>query len=238
MSLSHDIESVTHPSPAPRASARLSLEDLWPPFGLTIGCGPVTLAPVRDTDLPELVELASAGVHPPGEMPFAIPWTVGTPAEVRMRILQYHWGLRAAMSPSDWKLEMVVRVDGEVVGCQGVSTRDYPVTRTGETGSWLGLAHQGRGIGTLMRQAICAFLFDHLGASEVTSGAFLDNPASLAVSRKVGYRQNGVTRLARRDGELALNQRLVLTEQDLVRPGHEIRVAGVHPLQAFLGLTT
>ena len=85
------------------------------------------------------------------------------------------------------------------------------MTRTGETGSWLGREFQGRGIGTAMRQVICAFAFDHLDAEEVTSGAFLDNPASLAVSRKVGYRPNGVRRLKRRAGELALNQSLVLT---------------------------
>lgn len=39
-----------------------------------------------------------------------------------------------------------------------------------------------------MRQVMCAFLFDHLA---ITSSAFTDNPASLAVSRKVGYRPNG-----------------------------------------------
>jgi RimJ/RimL family protein N-acetyltransferase len=212
------------------------LEDLWPPFALTVAHGPVTLAPVRDTDLPELVALAVSGVHRPEEMPFFVPWTVGTPDEVRVRILQYHWAQRAAMTPTAWKLEMAVRVDGDIVGCQGISTHDYAITRTGETGSWLGSAHQGRGIGTLMRQAICAFMFDHLGATQITSGAFLDNPASLAVSRKVGYRENGVTRLAR-GGEMALNQRLVLTEPDLIRPDHDLRVDGVQRLQAFLGLT-
>ena len=60
-------------------------------------------------------------------------------------------------------------------------------------------------------------MFDHLDAEEVTSGAFLDNPASLAVSRKVGYRDNGVRRLQRRPGELADNLQLVLTPDDFVR---------------------
>ena len=104
-----------------------------------------------------------------------------------------------------------------------------------ETGSWLGLAHQGRGIGTRMRQAVCAYAFDHLGAEEVTSGAFLDNPASLAVSRKVGYRPNGVVRLKRRDGEMALNQKLVLTPADL-RRGEPLEVVGAEDLRSFLGL--
>ena len=62
--------------------------------------------------------------------------------------------------------------EGRLVGVQGVSTRDFPVTRTGETGSWLGQQFHGRGIGTLMRQAICVLCLDHLGFEEVTSAAF------------------------------------------------------------------
>jgi hypothetical protein len=86
-----------------------------------------------------------------------------------------------------------------------------------------------------MRSAICAFVLDELGAAEITSGAFLDNPASLAVSRKVGYRPNGVQRMKRREGEVALNQRLVLTPDSLVR-GDPITVRGAEALRTFLGL--
>ena len=38
---------------------------------------------------------------------------------------------------------------------------------------------------------MCAFLFDELDAVAITSGAYADNPASAAVSRKVGYVPNG-----------------------------------------------
>ena len=213
-----------------------SIDELWPPFGLKITCGPVTLSPVRDADLAELQALVAAGVHAPTEMPFFFPWTAGSPDEVRLRLLQYHWAQRAEMTPTSWTLETTVRVDGEVVGCQSISTRDYLVTRTGETGSWLGLKHHGRGIGTVMRQALCAFMFDHLDAEEVTSAAFLDNAASLAVSKKVGYRENGVSRLTRRDDELALNQRLVLTPDTLNRSESDARVEGAELLREFLGL--
>ena len=215
---------------------RADLMALWPPFGLTITCGPVTLSPVRDADLPDLVALALAGVHAPTAMPFNFPWTVGTPDEIRTRLLQDHWTQRAALSPAAWTLETTVRHDGEIVGCQSISTRQYPVTRTGETGSWLGRAHHGRGIGTLMRQALCATMFEYLDAAEVTSAAFTDNPASLAVSRKVGYRDNGLTRLARREGELALSQNLVVTAQTLRRAPYPVTVSGVGELAAFLGL--
>jgi RimJ/RimL family protein N-acetyltransferase len=54
-----------------------------------------------------------------------------------------------------------------------------------------------------MRQAMCALLFDHLDAQEIASAAFVDNPASLAVSRRVGSVDNGIFREQRRPGELA-----------------------------------
>ena len=75
--------------------------------------------------------------------------------------------------------------DGQLVGSQGFSTRDFLITRIGETGSWLGREFHGRGIGTAMRKVICAFIFDHLGAEFITSSAYADNPASLGVSRKM-----------------------------------------------------
>jgi hypothetical protein len=83
---------------------------------------------------------------------------------------------------------------------------------------------------------VVAFAFDHLGAAAITSGAFLDNPASLEVSRKLGYRPNGVRRLKRREGELALNQALILTPEDFVRGPHPLVVSGLAELRAFIGL--
>ncbi|HET7194905.1 MAG TPA: GNAT family protein [Nocardioides sp.] len=122
------------------------------------------------------------------------------------------------------------------MGVQGIATEHFLVTRTGETGSWLGLQHQGNGVGTAMRQVMCAFLFDDLDFEEITSGAFTDNPSSLAVSRKVGYRENGVRRLKRREGELATNLGLVLTPADLVRGEHPMEVEGVAAFRRSIGL--
>jgi RimJ/RimL family protein N-acetyltransferase len=87
-----------------------------------------------------------------------------------------------------------------------------------------------------MRQAICAFAFDHLDAAQITSGAFLDNPASAAVSRKVGYRTNGVRRVQRRPGEVAEHVDYLLTPADLVRSEHDLIVDGVAALRASIGL--
>jgi RimJ/RimL family protein N-acetyltransferase len=167
-------------------------------------------------------------------MPFAYPWTDAPPAELPLRFAQYHWGTRAAFSPERWTLDLVASWEGVIVGTQGFGTYDYLVRRAGETGSWLGAAHQGRGIGTAMRRAMCAFLFDHLDAEVIYSGAFTDNPASLAVSRKVGYVDNGVARMARR-GQLAENRKLLLTPATFVR-GEPITVEGLAPVRRLIGL--
>lgn len=129
-----------------------------------------------------------------------------------------------------------MRHEGVPVGVQAFQTRNYLVTRSGETGSWLVRSRQGRGIGTLMRQVVCAFVFDQLDAEEITSSGFVDNPASLAVSRKVGYVENGTSREQRRPGELALSRQLVLRPQSLVRPAYPVEVEGVAAFRQFIGL--
>lgn len=206
------------------------LAELWPPFALRVTCGPLVLRPLRDSDFPEVLSVVHDGIHEPDRMPFSFPWTDPTGADQDRQFMQYHWRARAEVSVQQWQLDLGVWRDGRFVGVQGVSTRDFPVTRTGETGSWLGRGFQGAGIGTLMRQVICVLCFDHLGFEEVTSGAFADNPASQAVSRKVGYRPNGVQRYARR-GEVAAMQKLLLRPDDLVRPSHDVEVVGA---EAFL----
>jgi RimJ/RimL family protein N-acetyltransferase len=212
-----------------------TMADHWPPFRLRLRAGDLELRVVSDDDIPGLVELALAGIHPPEAMPFAEPWTMASREELPGVMIRYYSSVRASFRPEDFGLQLAVRAAGVLVGTQALDAHDFAVTRTAETGSWLGRTHQGRGIGTRMRQAVCAFAFDHLGAAEVTSGAFLDNPASLAVSRKVGYRPNGVVRLKRREGEMALNQKLVLTPEDLVR-GEPLEVTGGLDLRRFLGL--
>lgn len=213
-----------------------SIEEIWPQFGLRIRSGPLELTAVRDDDIPVLVDLAERGIHPPESMPFAFPWTAAPTTELGRNMAVHYWRSRAANCKERWSLELVVRRDGRVVGIQALATENYLVTRTGETGSWLGLEHQGQGTGTLMRQTLCAFLFDHLDAEEITSAAFVDNPASGAVSRKVGYSPNGQTREKRRDAELAIAQRLVLRPSDLIRSQYAVDVEGLAPLRRDLGL--
>jgi RimJ/RimL family protein N-acetyltransferase len=211
------------------------IADALPALGLRVVAGDLELRGVTDDLVVELGALAARGVHDPARMPFSFPWTDTAPEDFLRSFAQYHWRCRAGFSPASWDLNLAVLHRGELVGVQGVGTREFLVTRTGETGSWLGIEHQGRGLGTAMRQVMCAFLFDHLDFTEITSGAFTDNPASLAVSAKVGYVAHGTARYSRR-GELADMTQLVLTPEAFRRGPQVLEVEGVAAFRRSIGL--
>jgi RimJ/RimL family protein N-acetyltransferase len=193
------------------------------------------LRPDDDAGLFELAEEARLGVHPPELMPFLAPWTDAEPDERALATVRWHWRMRAELAPQRWQLSFLIRVDGRVVGHQGVSGTDFAVTREIDTGSWIGHRHQGRGIGTEMRAAVLMFAFDHLGATRARSGAFLDNAASLRVSEKLGYRRDGIEVFARR-GERAENVRLVVTPGTFRRPSWTLHVEGLEACRPMLGV--
>jgi len=210
-------------------------EAMLPLLGLRIEAGPVELRGITDDLLGPLADLALDGIHDADAMPFYVPWSIAPRDELPGNFAKFHWSQRSSFSERRWACDLAVFFEGELVGCQGFSTSDYLVTRTGETGSWLARRFQGRGIGTAMRQVICAFVFDHLDAEYVTSGAFTDNPASRAVSRKVGYTENGWRRVERM-GAVATVQELVLEPGSLVRYEHELRVTGLEAFRRSVGL--
>lgn len=219
------------------------LAEIFPPLGLRITRGPLELRGIGDEEMLALLRVVQGGIHAPERMPFLFPWTDASPQDLPFKYLQWWARGMATWSREAWALDLCALWEGEVVGVQGVATSDFLTFRYGETGSWLGSGFQGRGIGTAMRQALCAFLFDHLDFAEITSAAFVDNAASNAVSRKVGYRPNGTVRKLRgrtaadpEDGRVAaLENRYLLTPDDLVR-GPELSVEGVAPVRRLIGL--
>ncbi len=209
------------------SSTRDALTRHWPVFGLRLASPRLILRPVTDDDLAELVDLALHGIHDPATMPFLVPWTDAPRDELIAETLRYHWRSRADSKPDNWTVHFGVRSGGTLIGTQEISGRHFAVTRVVATGSWLGLAHHGRGFGTEMRCAVVDFAFDHLKATRAESEAFLDNPASLAVSRKLGYLPNGEAVQQRRPGEAATEQRLLLTPATFRSPGWNVQVAGL-----------
>lgn len=186
------------------------LADLWPLYGLVIVTPRLTLRLPREEELAALAELAGRGLHGPDERPFLTPWTEGTPADRARSVLRGHWARLGGWSVTDWELGLGAFRDGEPIGMVALRARDFPVVREVATWSWLGLAHQGRGFGTEARIGLLTLAFAHLGAVAARTEVFQDNHASQAVSRKLGYEPDGISRDAR-GAEALVSDRLRLT---------------------------
>lgn len=176
--------AAVDPSVAPLAA-------VWPLFQLRIRSEHLVLRLPTDDDLVPLLTVAKAGIHPPDEMPFGVAWSTVEGAAFDQGFLAHHWEGRARWSVDDWRLNLMVESDGRPIGAQSIESHAFPIHRTVDTGSWLGREFQGRGLGKEMRSAVLAFAFDGLGARFAESAAFLDNAPSNAVSRGLGYEENG-----------------------------------------------
>ena len=167
-------------------------------------------------------------------MPFAVPWT-DAPRDVLIRETAKHqWRLRASVEPNRWTVNFVVVSDGVPIGMQDLSARDFSITKTVTTGSWLSQQHQGIGLGKEMRAAVLLFSFDHLNAEVAESEAALWNKASLGVSHGLGYQNSGLRRGVGRPGELSEQQGVRLIPSDFNRPDWVIRVAGFDAIRRDL----
>lgn len=215
---------------------RAQLTDDWPLFGLVVRTPRLELRHPTDEDLLALARAASDIVGAGEVQPFAIPWHEGRPEEVRRRLLQYQWARRGELAPERWDLSLVAVVDGDVVGSQTVHAEGFVERRVVRTGSWLTRAHHGRGLGTEMRAAVLHLAFAGLGAARAETAAYDDNPASLAVTRKLGYRPNGEG--LHHDGRsLRRELRFVLERADWdARRRDDIELVGLEPCLPLLGL--
>ncbi|HET9851219.1 MAG TPA: GNAT family protein [Candidatus Limnocylindrales bacterium] len=213
-----------------------ALRDLWPLYDLRITTGDLQLRYPTEAELPAFADIIEAGLHPPGEMPFGMAFTDPPSAERNFSSYQWWMGSRGRWSADEWVLTFGVWEHDRPVGFQDVRAERYPVFRTVHTGSWLGLPYQGRGIGKLMRQAVLALAFDHLGARVAETSAFLDNHASNRVSLGVGYEKNGLGELAPHGVPRATQQFRMTLEGWRSRPRPEVRVDGLEASLHLFGL--
>lgn len=167
----------------------------WPLLGLRLKTEHLELHVTTDADLHQLAQVAREGIHDPSEQPFSDAWTDKPPEELARSILQWEWGRRAAWKPENWTCAFAVILDGNAVGVQAVSGKDFRLLREVSTGSWLGLPFQRRGYGTEMRAMALRFAFDYLKATHARTTAMVGNKGSLGVTRKFGYVRDGGSRI-------------------------------------------
>lgn len=208
----------------------------WPLYGLRLGTPRCELRLPTLAELDQLGKVAAEGIHDPAVMPFSDPWTEVEPAQLARGVLQWHWRQLADWKPEAWSLHLVVFADNKVVGIQDITAKQFGTVREVETGSWLGQRWHGQGLGTEMRAAILHLSFVGLGTEYATSSAFVDNPASLGVSRKLGYQPDGIERCEVR-GAAQTSQRLRLSRADWEKHRTiDVQIEGLDACRDMFGL--
>jgi RimJ/RimL family protein N-acetyltransferase len=206
--------------------------DLAPLCGVLLRTPRLELRLPTDGELVELYRVAEAGIHPPEEMPFEIPWT-DTLAEEPF--LAFHREARERWAPDRWTYSLASFLDGRVIGVQTVEASNFAAERQVETGSWLGQGFQRQGYGTEQRAAVLELAFRGLGARAATSGALVDNVASQRVSEKLGYRRTGTRELAPRGEPVEhIDYRV---DRDDWRCPIPVEIAGLEPALPLFGVT-
>ena len=207
----------------------------WPLLALSIRTPRLELRVPTEDELADLADLATHGVYRAGERPFFSRWPEKPADEVARGIVQRQWRQRGDWTIEHWALEFTVFRDGRPIGVQQIRAKEFPALGEVESGSWLGLAHQGFGYGTEMRAAVLHLAFAELGAEYALSASFVDNASSIAVSRKVGYQPDGIQRDVV-DGQVLVTQRFRMSRDDWhARERPEFTVTGIDGCREMFG---
>lgn len=158
------------------------------------------LRPPRPDDANDLFRLVNdwAVVRMLSGLPFPYPrrlmdeWIEGT--------------ARAAAEGRAYHLVITRRDDGRLVGCVGLRI-DQP-TRTGDLGYWVGRRDWGVGIASEAVGRVARWALANLEIDRIAAFVAVDNPASAAVLRRIGFQPGGKGRkpFLARGGEIEVTR--------------------------------
>jgi len=210
----------------------------YPPLHVEVTTPRLRLRGATDELLEELVPVVRDGIVGDDESPFDDPIShYEQPPTRQWRWLRAVWAARSRVEPAFWRLPLVVDVEGSIVGMQDLIAEDFPTFGAVTTFSWLEPRARGRGIGREMRSAILHLAFAGFGAREATSEAFLDNDASNAISRSLGYEENGVTWATRRGQPFQLRRWTLSRSRWEATQRTDITLSGVDECRRVFGLS-
>jgi hypothetical protein len=189
---------------------------IWPLFDLRVRTPRLELRYVDDQLATELAVLASKGIHDPGFMPFANPWTDAASPDLERSSLQYYWRCRADTTAEGWMLNFAVIVDGAAIGTTSLLSGQFP----------------------LLRAASLQLGFLGLLAEVATTAAFHDNAASRGVTHHIGYREVGRSRVLRREAPtIKVSYELSRDEWQQHVRRDDIEITGDVAARELLGIT-
>lgn len=103
---------------------------------------------------------------------------------------QSNWAQQATLELGIWRGQ-------ELVGCIGLHELNRMHDKT-SIGYWLGAEFQGQGIMTQAVQALVNYSFEELEFHRVEIRAAVENAASRAIPKRLGFQQEGILREAER----------------------------------------
>ena len=140
----------------------------------------LTLRPLREADLDDIV--AGIGDFAVSRMLARVPYPYS-------RIDGANFLAKAKRNAiTGTSFFLIVEREGRLAGAVGIGAMRY----VSELGYWLGRDYWRKGFMTEATREILAYGFDVLGLRLVRSGLFVDNPASLRVQAKLGFRRIGL----------------------------------------------
>lgn len=192
---------------------------------------------VLRTPLLELRGMTEADALLLGErQPADVSTAPGAP-RIGYDVPQTYWRHLGSWRVEDWALPFTVLLDGQPVGVQALEGKDFLVRRVVDSYSWLLPSARGRGVGTHMRSAVLTLAFQGLGASWAVSEADEGNAASLGVSRRLGYEDNGTSIELDDDPSRAVRRQHLLLAAERFRAPWEVTIEGLEPCLPLFGLS-
>jgi RimJ/RimL family protein N-acetyltransferase len=207
----------------------------WPVADLRLLVGPLLLRPLDESDVMGLARMLPNDVELNPDSP---RYESADPAAARGTIVhQDYWRAMGTWTVDAWRLNFGVWQDGTLIGAQELEGNDFVRLRTVDTASLLAVESRGHGLGKQMRRAVLALAFGSLDAEYAITSAWLDNAASLGVSRSLGYAENGLQRTRRDDGVDDLVHLRMSRENWLAAGGSAgVTIENFEPCRPYFGL--
>lgn len=185
-----------------------------------------------DLEVEALAKVATTGIQEPSEPHFQDENLYKSPDEIKTWLKNFIEKHNKNWSKDNWQLPFGVFYEGHPIGLQTMYARDFPIARGFGCGYWIGLAYQGKGLGTETVQAVLTLGFDGLNAREAYLGAWSDNAASIRIMEKLGFIPNGEYWMAR-NGNAYKDKRMRLPRENWTKP-NDITFEGIeHYLDMF-----
>ena len=200
--------------------------------GTTPSGSSILLRPLRPEDADDYVSVRARNRH------WLSPWDATSPVRVTgSRTFDDVVAFYQEEALAGRMLPFVIETEGELVGQVNVSNIVLGSFRSCTVGYWVSQAVAGRGIVPTALALAADHAFEELGLHRVEVNIRPENVASLAVVRKLRFRDEGLRpRMLHIDGDWRDHRSFALTTEDL--DGGSVMARLTHSSQQSLGRHT